>query len=186
MESTIQAEQEYNQHRRGRWFLLASLVAVAGCAQRASMVVVQPNLTGPQHELHLASNGTHWVEGEQAGRILVEFPLPGAVSGKSTYLLYIRLPQVADSKKKDRDMKPCGFFIQTRGAYAGLAGIADGTVSIRRRHKNSCKLTLDVVCDDQTHIEGEVDAKEDEHSVEVFEKQSRPADVQQLVNQCSK
>ena len=158
----------------------------AGCAPRAGIVVVQPNLTGSQRELHLTSNETHWAEGEQGGRVLIEFPLPGARTGKATYLLYLRLPRAVESKKKDHDVKPCGFFIQTRGEYAGLTDLATGTLSIRKRNRQSCQLELNVTCDDGTRIEGKLMAKRDEHSVDHFEKQSRPADVQNLMNQCGK
>ncbi len=148
-------------------------------------MLMQPSLTGSQHELDLTSNESHWAEGKQAGRILVEFPLPGATTGKATYLLYLRLPPMTDSGKKNSEIIPCGFFIQVRGEYAGLAGVTGGTMRVLRRDHNACKLAVDLTCDDGSRIQGEVLAKRNEAKVKGFERENRAADVDKLIAHCA-
>jgi hypothetical protein len=200
MKQTGQTLQVYNplHDRRRAWLImLMGLMtgSVIGCGPATSMKVLQPGLLGAQRQLYLASEQAFWAESKTAGRVLVEFPLPGASTGRATYLLYVRLPASEDSTNTtearedvEHDAEtvgPCGFFIQVRGEDAGLTRVSGGTIQIRHRNRHSCKIVLKLECEDGTQIEGEVLAKRNEPYVNLFERENRPADVQRLITHCA-
>lgn len=188
MKHSRRTQREYN-HVSGLWLGAAGLAMalVTGCGPQTNIQVRQPGLQGAQRELYLSTEQAYWAEGKTAGRLLAEFPLPGASTGRATYLFYLRLPEAGStsSENKNGDIKGCGFFIQTRGEDAGLTGVSGGTVRVRHRDRNSCKLAFNLECDDGTRIEGEVLATRNEPYVHLFEKESRPVDVERLVKSCS-
>lgn len=171
-----------------RCVLIAGLIGwVGGCQPAGSLRLLQPQLQGWQRELKLDSEQVRWAGAGDANveRFLAEFPLPGARTGRPTYLLYLRLPAgkstvdfAADAPDRGR-----GFFIQTRGEYSGIARLAGGAVDVRgsstaddaKRH-----LTLDLVLDDGSRIVGELQATRDEYFVSRFETRRHPADVKTL------
>lgn len=164
------------------------LAAMAGCGPAAEVRLVQPQLTGWQREIQLQTDQSHWARGgtEDTERVLAEFPLPGARTGRPTYLLYLRLP--AGEKRVGFDPKSAprgqGFFIQTRGEYAGLARLTGGTAEIRGASRSQHavrQLRLDLTCEDGSRLSGKLSATRDEYVVSRFEARRRPADVQALL-----
>ena len=118
---------------------------LAGCTPAAEIRLFQPQYVGAEQDINLQSNQVCWAPGEGMERVLAEFPLPGAVSGRPTYLLYLRIPIVrpgepatATGSKRIR-----GFLIQTQGRNAGLETLVAGKVrsraspSLLTRHENS-------------------------------------------------
>jgi hypothetical protein len=73
------------------WGLCA---AVSGCsASGGSVTLFQPHLSGRQQEVRLTSEQAWWASDGDGDRVLVEFPLPGATTGRPMYLLYLRLDE---------------------------------------------------------------------------------------------
>ena len=163
----------------------AGWAALAGCAAPADMGLVQPQLNGRQREVHLTSEQVFWAGGEGQERVLAEFPLPMARSGRPTYLLYLRWP--ADQKKLVADREPLprirGFLIQTRGEYAGLALVVSGTVEVRGSSgagAASRQLRINLKCEDGSRVTGRLQARRDDWRLRQFETQRRPADVRAI------
>lgn len=165
------------------------LAASLGCQSPAGSVqLTQPQLQGWQRELRLQCSQIRWAGAGDARleRFVAEFPLPGAMSGRPTYLLYLRLPAGESNVSFAADASPGGrgFFVQTRGEYAGLAQLAGGTVKVRGTSKSAGatrRLRLDLVLDDGSRLTGQVEASRDEYFVSRFENRRHPADVQALL-----
>lgn len=160
-------------------------VAVSGCGPSTDIRLVQPQLTGRQGDLHLMSEQVHWAAGEGVERVLAEFPLPGATTGRIVYLLYLRLPAGEKEPTVSAREPPTvrGFFIQTRGKYAGKASVVGGKVVVRGASQSSNatrQLDLELTCEDGTRIAGRLQARRDDYQVRYFEVYRRPADVQAL------
>jgi hypothetical protein len=169
--------------------ILVSLTT-AGCEPAGRMSLVQPRLAGWQRDMRLETEQAHWAGAGTQGieRVLVEFPLPGARTGRSTYVLYLRVPAGAEGVTLGRQGSPLagGFLIQTRGDYAGLARVTGGTVRVRGDSQAGTAqrtLELNLTFDDGSRTVGKVIATRDEYAVSRFEQRRRPADVAVLVSQ---
>jgi hypothetical protein len=122
---------------------------------------------------------------DRVERVLAEFPLPGAATGKPMYLLYLRWP-AGEAEPAVTDTKSSavrGFLIQTRGQYAGLGFIVGGKVRVsgasQARHATR-QLQIKLTCEDGTRLVGRLRARRDDYYVRHFETNRRPADVQAL------
>ncbi len=159
--------------------------ALAGCEPSSRVRLDQPHLEGWQREMNLRSDAVTWAAGGDMERVLAEFPLPGAATGKPMYLLYLRLPAGVE----ELDVTPGqaaaarGFFIQMRGQLAGLAMLTNGHVEVTGESQSRDairKLTLDLTCEDGSRLTGELRARRDDWHVQQFETRRRPADVHTL------
>ncbi len=179
-------------NRQWRLGSLMSAIAVCvaligGCAPAARVSLVQPQLTGLQHNLQLESDEVYWARSGAVNRMLAEFPLPGARTGRPTYLLYLRWPAGAKSASataKARKDRLRGFMIQTRGTYAGLVHVTEGQITVRGASQSADgkrRILLDLKCEDGSEVEGAVTASHDDYFVSYFETHRRPADVQALI-----
>jgi len=164
-------------------WLIAGLV---GCGPSSELHVVQLQLDGFQRHMRLMSEQVFWATGEKVDRVLAEFPLPGATTGRPTFLLYLRLPageseptvcaQVGETAR--------GFFIQTRGVFAGLAGIVSGKIRVHGTSKAKRairRITFELACEEGTRLEGCILARRDDYVINHFETRRRPVDIQNLI-----
>ncbi|UCD28549.1 MAG: hypothetical protein JSV03_15945, partial [Planctomycetota bacterium] len=162
-----------------------------GCGPRGDIHLTQPYLPEWQRDVHLQSEQVYWAAGKYVERILAEFPLPGATTGKPNYLFYLRFP-VGEKKPMVAARKwptMCGFIIQIRGEYAGLASITGGKAVIRgtsQATNATRQLNIELNCEDGSKIVGRLRAKRDDWYVTKFENRRRPADVQALINKSPK
>ncbi len=170
--------------------LILSVIAAGagGCNPAAKIRLIQPNLKGAQRDLLLTSDQVYWAAEEKSStqRLLAEFPLPGAATGRSTYILYLRMTPAPppDKKADNRPDTTQGFFIQSRGEFAGLAAISGGRASVKgasRSKTASRKVELDLTCEDGSKITGRLTARRDEYQLKIFETQRRPADVRRVI-----
>lgn len=179
--------------RTSVWGLgLLAVVSVlsVGCASGEKVWLVQPRLTGWQRELKLQSEQVRWSRagGEAVERVLAEFPLPGARTGRPTYLLYLRLPAGMEqvSFEPEARVPAGGFLIQTRGEFAGLARATGGFVQLRGASSTddvNRRYLIDLGFEDDSHLIGEIEATRDDYFVSQFETRRRPGDVMLLVRQ---
>jgi hypothetical protein len=160
-----------------------------GCESTGNIWLVQPRLTGWQRELKLNSEQVRWARagGEDVERILAEFPLPGARTGRPTYLLYLRLPAGRQQVSFEPEASPSGqgFLIQTRGEFAGMVRAIGGSIEIRGKSSAdqiNRRLGVDLTFEDDSHFVGEIEAFRDDYFVSRFENKRRPGDVAILVN----
>ncbi|MHC4442718.1 MAG: hypothetical protein ACYTF1_03595 [Planctomycetota bacterium] len=166
----------------------ACVLAAIGCGPSVEVYLFQPNLPQWQRNIHIQSEQAYWTSEAGALRVLVEFPLPGATTGKPTYLLYLRL---ADSYREQGDANQQqqnvhGFLIQTQGKYWGLASVMGGKVTVKGKSQASNatrRLTIDLHCEDETQITGRLRARRNDWHMKQFETRRRPADVRALTNQ---
>ena len=161
-------------------------VVLAGCGSSAEIRLHQPQLMGRQRELHLISEQVHWAAGEKVERMLAEFPLPGAATGKPMYLFYLRWPAGRRELTVSERQRPVrGFLIQDRGQYAGKAQVVSGKVTVsgrsRARHATR-RLEVELTCEDGTRVVGRMRARRDDHQVRRFEIDRKPVDVEALLH----
>ena len=143
--------------------------------------------------------------------MLIEFPLPGASTGRPTFLLYLRVPagvvepalcaatapadtgagnhaasKPTDAPAASRPAGPTakpmarGFFIQTRGDFAGLALVTGGTIGVKGKSTApdaTRELRLELTFEDGSRITGQATARRDDWYLKKFETRERPADV---------
>jgi len=161
-----------------------SAFTTIGCGPRADVQLIQPSLPEWQRQIHLQSELAFWASDGKALRVLAEFPLPGATTGKPTYLLYFTVahdknaPPNAQQRPKVR-----GFFIQTRGEYAGLASIVRGKTKVKgssNARGATRHLDIELNFEDGSKVAGKIRARRDEWHMNQFETRRRPADVQTL------
>lgn len=107
--------------------------------------------------------------------MLVEFPLPGAATGRPNYLLYIRMPAGVTSRPVEGAPPISGFIIQTRGEEAGLAVLTHARVAVRDGKPQ--QYTVELLFEDDSRISGHVLAERDEWRLRFFETEQRPVDV---------
>ena len=147
-----------------RLMLLMAILLFSGCRPSASVELIQLQYRGPEERLSLASNEVHWAPDGGVERYLAEFPLPGAVTGKPAYLLYLRVASPASSPGSD-DCPVRGFIIQTRGEHAGLETVVGGEISIEGTSlagRAMRRLEFDLQCEQGTRIRGTLGARRDD------------------------
>jgi hypothetical protein len=161
----------------GAGFWLAAMIG--GCAERPAITLSQPQLAGMQQELCLRSEQVAWSEAGGPLRIVGEFPLPGASTGRAAFELYLRLSPTGcadDAPAGTYDAH--GFLIQARGENAGLAMITGGSATVSGASQRWVE--LDLSFEDGSSVTGSALARHDEHTVRVFERDRHPADVRQV------
>ncbi len=161
------------------------VAALAGCGPSADIHLFQPGLAGRQRDLRLTSEQVYWTTGNGAERILAEFPLPGAATGRPMYLLYLRWPAGARELTAAGESAAGvrGFLIQTRDRYAGKASVVAGKVVVSgtsQSGKAPRRLDVELTCEDGTRVVGHLLAWRDDYYLSCFETHRRPADVQAL------
>lgn len=164
------------------------MLAAVGCrTPDAAVRLEQPQFGGVQSQATLLSRDVIWAfdDASQTARLLARFPLPGAMTGEETYLLYLQWPDGREivPVDLDADFRAVGFFIQLRGRHAGLTTLKKGYMKISgtsQDTKATRRLKLDVLCEDGTRLAGELLARRNEWAVSRLEKRERPADVQAL------
>ncbi len=161
------------------------LAAASGCGPSANLHLVQPSLPGWQQHLSLKAERAVWSPGDKVERVLVEFPPPGASTGRPLVILYLRLPAGVEKPAVAAKTGPCakGFFIQTRGEYAGLSGVIGGTIEVKGRSVSrgaTRKIEFDLKAEDGSLLVGTIDARRDDWALHQFETKQRPVDVQML------
>jgi hypothetical protein len=161
------------------------LVILAGCSPAAEVRLLQPQYPGAERDLHLRSNQACWAADKGVERVLAEFPLPGAVAGRPTFLLYLRIPVSAPGVPATQpSTQPIrGFLIQTQGRNAGLETLLAGKV--QSKGKSSApdavrEMQLDLTFEHHTFLSGRLTARRDDRRVHAFETHRRPADVRAL------
>jgi hypothetical protein len=180
----------YCKRLAGWWWVLA-IPGVTGCTPAGQMSLFQPQVAGRQHEIRVQTDQVHWASASGVERVLAEFPLPGARTGRPTYLLYLRLPagDAAVPFDSAASRSGQGFFIQTRGEYAGLARITGGQVRVAGRSQSSGAtrtIDIDLRGEDGCRYVGQLKAVRDDFFVSKFETKQRPADVQALIRSAPK
>jgi hypothetical protein len=161
------------------------LVILAGCGPAASVQLFQPQYAGAERNLHLQSNNVCWAPDNGVERVLAEFPLPGAVAGRTTYLLYLRIPVTAPGEPVTQSgIQPIqGFMIQTQGRNAGLETLVAGKVEVKGKSSapNAVReLEVDLTFEHHTLLSGSLTARRDDRRIHMFETRRRPADVKAL------
>lgn len=146
----------------------------------------QPRLEGRETNLRLRSEQVYWTRSAGVERMLAEFPLPGATTGKPMYLVYLRYP--VDKERVSVDPlhtdAACGFLIQTRNRNAGLTTIEHGKLTVHRGLTPSSGahvLELGISCADDSKLVGRLVAERNDWMVENFEQFRRAGDVQKLI-----
>ena len=153
----------------------------------AELHLIQPQLAGWQRHMHLVSERTCWSPGDRVDRVLAEFPLPGASTGRPTFLLYLRLPagELEPTVGAKTGATVRGFFIQTRGVFAGLAGVVGGTIKVRGTSQGrgaTRRIEFELTCEEGSRLVGEAFARRDDYHIAHFETHRRPVDVDALVS----
>jgi hypothetical protein len=174
------------------WILLGSAVwmaaALAGCGPAAQVRLFQPEYAGAEQDIQLISDHACWAPEQGIERILVEFPLPGAVSGRPTYLLYLRIPVVRPGEPAvpDKAHPIRGFLVQTQGRNAGLETLASGKVLMTGRSsapESKRELQVELTFEHNTILSGRLTARRDDQHIRLFETRQHPADVKALDEQ---
>lgn len=192
LRTSVMPKEEMVSGRSMGWGLGGAgllLGLMLGCQAKDNVWLVQPRLEGWQRELKLGSEQVRWAAAGEDGveRVVAEFPLPGARTGRPTFVLYLRLPAGVEQVSFDPDAagQGRGFLLQTRGEYAGLARATSGSVN-RQASSSSGDPTrryrIDLVFEDDSHFVGEITATRDDYTVSRFERLRHPGDVARLVN----
>jgi hypothetical protein len=167
--------------------LCVCALSASGCSRVSEAYLTQPQLNRWQQNIHLRSQQVYWAAEPGSERVLAEFPLPGATTGKPMYLLYLRLPP-GQGELAFTANEPCetrGFFIQIRGRYAGLAFITAGKITVEGKSQSpeaSRQIRIELICDDGSRLNGLLIARKNDWQLTHFENQRRPGDVQALLH----
>jgi len=161
-------------------------MAMAGCGPASSIHLLQSHLPGWQRHLHLTAENAWWSPGHGVDRVLVEYPPPGASTGRPLVLLYLRLPFGVAEPTVAAPTGPTarGFFIQTRGEYAGLSTVVGGRVIVSGRSLSlgaKREVAVELKCEDGSALVGTIEARRDDWALRQFETQRRPVDVDMLI-----
>lgn len=158
---------------------------MVGCVRPDGDIrLIQPHLTGWESEVNLLSRQVYWSTDGVTDRLLAEFPLPGAMTGAPTYLLYLRWPSGERQVGAGHDAALRGFFIQTRGRHAGLALVTGGSMTVRGSSQKpgaTRGVELDLACEEGSGLRGRLRARRDDWTLERFETHRYPTDVQALI-----
>lgn len=157
-----------------------------GCGPAAEVRLFQPQYVGVEQDIRLQTDHVCWAPGHGMARFLAEFPLPGAVSGRPTYLLYLRVPMIASAETRPAGNPQAvrGFLIQTQGRNAGLEILKSANVSVKGRSMASDaprELEVELTFEGNTTLKGRLNAKRNDRHLKHFETRRRPADVQALL-----
>lgn len=166
-------------------FVGVILAVVTGCGPAAQVRLIQPQYPGAEGNVRLQSNQVCWAPGEGFDRFLAEFPLPGAVSGRPTYVLYFRVPAPRPGEKaSEAEVRPMrGFLIQTQGNNAGLEMLVSGKVQSRGTSMADDavrKLDIELTFEGNTTMSGRLTARRNDRYVKTFETRRHPSDIQTL------
>lgn len=161
------------------------LVILAGCGPAAEVRLLQPQYPGAERDLRLMSNQVCWAGDKGVERVLAEFPLPGAVTGRPTYLLYLRIPVSAPGVPTTQPAEQAvrGFIIQTQGRNAGLEGLLAGTVQMKGKSSAPGavrEMQVNLTFEHHTFLSGRLTARRNDRHIRLFETRQHPADVQAL------
>ena len=141
----------------------------AGCRQQARLDVHQPHVSSAQQRLHLASSWALFANND-AARVLLAFPLPGAQRGAKHYYVYLRCPAIPyhSTQQDDASGDVGGFFQQVKGRYAGITEFDHVTIHVDGGDE-VCSGRFQIVCDDGTELNGDFVAQRDDQRVRQFE-----------------
>jgi len=165
---------------------LAGLMAMTGCGPVSTVHLLQPHLSGWQRHLHLVAENASWSPGDRVDRVLVEYPPPGAATGRPLVILYLRLPTGVPEPTVAASTGPTarGFFIQTRGEYAGLSTVIGGRMIVKGSSVSlgaTRQVALELKCEDGSALVGTIEARRNDWLLRQFETQRRPVDVDMLI-----
>ncbi|MGB9627003.1 MAG: hypothetical protein ACPMAQ_19280, partial [Phycisphaerae bacterium] len=116
----------------------AMILLLGGCGPVATFRVLQPRLTGRQQDMTLTSSSAEYGQAEDRGgwHILVRFPLPGAMSGRPNYLVYLHVPDPGSQESVTFPLGETatarGFFVQKAGEGRGRELMVGGFVVLSR------------------------------------------------------
>jgi hypothetical protein len=159
---------------------------LAGCARPSAVRLEQPGLPEPQRRLDLLSEQVWWSPGGGVYRVLAEIPLPGAGTGRPTYLVYLRITTSPGEKAPQRPTEVRGFLIQTRGPQAGLARLTSAVVTgapPAGEGRTPWDLHVHLDFEDGSHLSGRLMATREDWRLNEFETRTHTADVQALLHQ---
>ncbi len=148
--------------------LLLLLLGAGGCARGARVELRQPFAPPAQQRIVLKSD---WVCRDDAGRWLLEFPLPAAHEGPRDFHIFLmNVPaRGAAPVRLDQAGAVRGMLIQDVGKLRGKTVFTAGRVRMRRPWwQRSPRLELDVTCDDGTSITGWAHPTSDPRALERF------------------
>lgn len=154
------------------------ILSTVGCAPVSRLRLEQPRLATLEGRLDLSSEQVFWSQSDDVCRVLAELPLPGAETGRPTYVLYLRV----------RCGRPVGmtevrgFLIQTRGARRGLTPVV--AASVKGEPPGSADrwmLDIRLTCEDGSMVSGTLAARREDWRMHRFESRSHAADVNALL-----
>lgn len=177
------------RHRTSAGGILAGLacaavmVCGAGCQPSTRLTLVQPKVTGRQRQLDLATEQGWFAIDGRTERLLVQLPLPGATSGRPTFLLYLRVTPAmtgASGRAAREPRRVTGFFIQTHGEMAGKINVTAAQVTPRSVSRSSHRAEIDVTFNDGSTVRGKVLARRSDRTLHDFETQRYAGDVENV------
>lgn len=158
-----------------------SCVLLAGCAPRSTLRLEQPRLSSPEANLDLSSAQVYWSEHDGIHRVLGEIPLPGADTGRPTYLIYLRMRFSKGKSVQATDVR--GFLIQTRGPRKGLTPLSTAGVTAEPpagSAKGTWVLHAQLVFEDHSSMTADLNARREDWKLLQFETRTHAADVRAL------
>jgi hypothetical protein len=113
------------------------------------------------------------MQGENSQRYLMQFPLPGASTGKPRYILYIQMPanmgRYAFSGDTFEKLPVHAFILQTRGENAGIERMLSGGLEVNAGLGNTRTMTFEFLGEDHSLIRGHCQASKSQWQLEKFE-----------------
>jgi hypothetical protein len=168
--------------------ILVGLFVLPGCGPSTELTLHQPFAPPAQQNLKLTCERAYHATTAEMQTSMLAFPLPGAVDGPRTFVLYISAPNRAGQiHVAPHDPQGArGFLIQELGALAGRSDFSVGTL---RYHKvlfapRLRRLELDIRTEDGAEITGRATLEEFPRAVETFEREFA-ADIASLPNPTS-
>jgi hypothetical protein len=187
-----------------------ALLLAAGCSQKASIGLIPPvippglTLSQPaaprpgQREVKLNGGWLYYAPAGNRCRYLLGFPLPGATNGPRAFVIYLAAPNRTGAlaaqpaapstapTETPADEAVHGFLIQELGQLAGKTEFVSGSVTVRAvwLARDRRRLAFDLRCADNTHIGGEVEVREVQSELSMFERQFA-ADIALFMNATS-
>jgi|GEM_PF-3386668 len=143
-------------------------------------------MTGLQRDMTLTSTDALYGRAEDADywHILIRYPLPGAASGTTSYVLYLNVPDPGRAERVAYPIGPRGpargFFYQARGTARGRELIASGFVWLRRRAGDRWLVTLSAEGKLGTRLKGLAVLSRSDLAVRDYIEQRHAGDVADL------